>query len=254
MLKMWSLRVFALMAVTALAQGCMVRATDYQALKDKLAVTQASVDEYRDAASAKQDELEQLRAESETLRAQLSDREARLEELKGAPASPELAAINERLERLASGRSDIDWDPGRRKLLVRIEFDLGKAAIKPGGKSSILSIADVLKNMPAGYVAYIDGHTDNLPVKNPRTVEKFRDNFGLASARANAVRRVLGEGGVAPRKLIARSFGEHYPVAEGSTSEARARNRRVEISVVPGNAAFTPTASLVPESDNVVSQ
>ena len=249
MLKMWSVKVIGVLLVAVLAQGCMVRATDYQALQNKLAMTEATIDDVRASESAKQAELDQMRAEYDQLKQQFADKDARISELQKPKEMPELQAIWDRLEALAGSRTDMTWDAGTRKLLVSVEFDLGKAAIQPENKSAIKQIAGVLKSMPPNYMAYIDGHTDNLPVKRQETVEKYIDNRGLAAARALAVYRVLEEGGVAPKLMVARGFGEYYPIDTNSTAEGRAKNRRVEISVIPDVAAFTPTAMFTDESD-----
>jgi len=245
---MWSVKVFGVLVLAVLAQGCMVRATDYQALQNKLAMTEATIDDVRASEAAKQAELEKLRAEYDQLKLQVDQKDAQIAELRNAPkATPELEAIWDRLEALAGARKDMTWDPTARKLLVSVEFDLGKAAVKPEGKNAIKQIAGVLKSMPPGFVAYIDGHTDNLPVIRPETVAKYIDNRGLAAARALAVYRVLEEGGVPPKLMITRGFGEYYPVDSNDSPEGRARNRRVEISVIPDVAAFTPSAVLTAE-------
>ena len=108
--------------------------------------------------------------------------------------------------------------------------------------------------MPSEYVVYVDGHTDNLPVKNPKTKEKFIDNRGLAAARADAVYRVLHDGGVPSKLMISRGFGQDYPVVSNDSAASRAKNRRVEISVVPRTIAFAPTAMLAAEPDIVLTK
>jgi len=109
-------------------------------------------------------------------------------------------------------------------------------------------VASALKDLSSSYRIYVDGHTDNLPIVNPETLKKYPNNWALAAARAIAASGVLREFGVSSKLMINRSFGEYYPVGTNSTDQGRQRNRRVEISVVPANTAFTPTAMLKPES------
>lgn len=252
MKNMWLLKVAGVLLVALLVQGCMVRATDYRRLENQLAFVQAEIDGYQTSSVNSRDELEELQIQYDRVKLMLESREDQILNFESAPkATPELIAIWDRLEILARDRKDVKWDSRGRKLLVSVEFDLGSSAVRPSGKASIKQIAAVLRGMPSGYVAYIDGHTDDLPVKNPRTVAKHRDNPTLASHRALAVYRVLAEGGVPPKLMISRSFGPYYPIVSNDDERSRARNRRVEISVVPANAAFTPTAMLVPESDVV---
>ncbi|MCH2076592.1 MAG: OmpA family protein [Rhodobacteraceae bacterium] len=73
----------------------------------------------------------------------------------------------------------------------------------------------------------VTGHTDSIPISGS---SQFRDNWGLAAARASAVVRELEDGrGVAPGRMSALSRGETVPVADNATAQGRARNRRIEI-------------------------
>jgi chemotaxis protein MotB len=74
----------------------------------------------------------------------------------------------------------------------------------------------------------ITGHTDNVPLSN----SPFGDNFGLGAARASSVAQALVQrGGVAPGQLSVVSKGETDPVADNTTAEGRALNRRIEIEI-----------------------
>ena len=73
----------------------------------------------------------------------------------------------------------------------------------------------------------IEGHTDDIPVRsdNPR----FKDNWELSSARAQAVAHYFIERGIAARHLAVVGHSEYKPQSAGSTPESRAQNRRIEI-------------------------
>lgn len=72
----------------------------------------------------------------------------------------------------------------------------------------------------------VTGHTDSVPLAGG----PFVDNWGLAAARASSVVRELGASGmIAPDRLTAISRGETVPVAENTTEDGRATNRRIEI-------------------------
>lgn len=78
----------------------------------------------------------------------------------------------------------------------------------------------------------VTGHTDDRPLGN----SPFVDNLGLGAARAAAVARELSESGkVAAGKIVAQSMGETQPVADNTTEEGRAKNRRVEIVINYGS-------------------
>jgi len=253
MRNVWSMKILVVLLVAVVAQGCMVRLTDYRKLQDEHALVVAHVEGLEDEVASKEDDLGRLQAENETLRAQLGDRDPKIVRLEEPPrTTPQLTAIWAKLEAVATGRKDVAWDATGHKLIVSVDFDLGRATVRPAGKASIKQIAGVLRGVPSGYVFYVDGHTDNLPVKHPTTLKKYGDNPGLAAARALAVMRVLREGGVRPKLMVARSFGPYYPIVPNADKPSRAKNRRVEISVVPAGTAFSPTAMLVPESDVAV--
>ena len=251
MRKIWSVKILVLLLVVVMAQGCMVRLTDYRALQERHADAVALNEGYQADTDAARAELESLQAEYAQLAAQLDDKDATITDMSSHTASAELTSIWAELKALAAGRYDMTWSPTDHKLLVSVEFDLGRAAVKPSGKSAVKQIAGVIKGMPLGYVVYVDGHTDNLPVKNPKTREKFIDNRGLAAARADAVYRVLRDGGVPSKLMISRGFGQDYPAVPNDSAASRARNRRVEISVVPRAMAFAPTAMMAADPDIV---
>jgi chemotaxis protein MotB len=78
----------------------------------------------------------------------------------------------------------------------------------------------------------VQGHTDDLPIRG-RLAERFPSNWELGGARAARVVRLLGEHGVAPTRMRAVSFADTQPIASNETPEGRARNRRIEIRLLP---------------------
>ncbi len=75
----------------------------------------------------------------------------------------------------------------------------------------------------------VTGHTDNVPLGGG---SPFVDNLGLGSARAAAVvRELVGSGVVDPTRIDAVSKGETQPIADNTTEEGRAKNRRIEIEI-----------------------
>jgi chemotaxis protein MotB len=63
-------------------------------------------------------------------------------------------------------------------------------------------------------------------------VRTFPTNWELSAARAINVSKFLQEQGIDPANLSAAAFAEHKPVADNSTKEGRAKNRRIEITLV----------------------
>ncbi len=75
------------------------------------------------------------------------------------------------------------------------------------------------------WILRVDGHTDSVPVRTAR----FPSNWELSAARAITVVKFLTEHGIGAQHLAATGFGENQPVDTADTTEARARNRRIEI-------------------------
>ncbi|NOU03456.1 MAG: OmpA family protein [Novosphingobium sp.] len=103
---------------------------------------------------------------------------------------------------------------------VYIEFDLNRATLRPAALPAIDEITKLLQANPALRVS-IEGHTDDTG--NPAR------NQPLSLARAEAVRAELLAAGIAAGRLKTAGFGSTRPLAQGTSEDARARNRRVEL-------------------------
>ncbi len=119
-------------------------------------------------------------------------------------------------------------------LVEKILFDSGSAEIKPKGRKVLDRVGGILKSVTDKQIR-IEGFTDNVPIGS-RLTEKFPTNWELSGARAvNVVRYLSGSVGVPPRLLSAAGFAENNPVAANETKEGRARNRRIEIVLLPSD-------------------
>jgi chemotaxis protein MotB len=108
-----------------------------------------------------------------------------------------------------------------------ILFDSGKANIKSEARPILSKIGDILTNFD-GYIIEIIGHTDDRPMTSPT----FKDNNWLSSARAlNAAEFLIENNNLDPRNLKYSGRGEYEPIADNTTSEGRAKNRRIEIRI-----------------------
>jgi chemotaxis protein MotB len=126
-------------------------------------------------------------------------------------------------------------------ILDRILFDSGEAELKPEGQRILEQIAGVLAQHTNRQV-HVIGHTDNVPIR-----QKFASNWELSAARALAAVRFLQErAGVDPRRLGALGYGEFHPIAPNATAEGRARNRRIEVVILPLELAATEREKLRP--------
>jgi chemotaxis protein MotB len=123
-------------------------------------------------------------------------------------------------------------------ILDRVMFDSGEAVLKPAGQSVMLKIAALLAAHPTLKI-HVIGHTDNVPIRG-----KFASNWELSTARALAAVHFLTEkAGVDPRRVGAVGYGEYRPIADNSTVEGRARNRRIAITILPDELAGADTVT-----------
>jgi chemotaxis protein MotB len=106
-------------------------------------------------------------------------------------------------------------------------FDSGSAQIKDESLPLIDKVALIIEKY-SDRIIEIEGHTDNVPISNLN----FRNNNELSTARALAVLEYfVNDKGINPTKLKSSGRGEYVPVADNSTAEGRARNRRVEVKI-----------------------
>ncbi|HEY5481193.1 MAG TPA: OmpA family protein [Verrucomicrobiae bacterium] len=185
-------------------------------------------------------------AEAADLKNKLADSEARNEELHKEQAI--VVHTHQSLEdemRNALESKDVTISQLQGKLTVnildRVMFDSGEAELKPAGAAVLRKVAAVLAQHP-NIKVHVIGHTDNVPIRAAAR-NRFPSNWELSTTRATAAVRFLTENaGVDPRRLGAVGYGEFRPVAENTTPEGRARNRRIAITILSEEMAGADTA------------
>jgi chemotaxis protein MotB len=111
-------------------------------------------------------------------------------------------------------------------------FKKGSATIGVHGRESLNIVAETMRKYP-GLQTIIVGNTDNVDIKGNI------DNWTLSTERANAVVRVLEESYyVNPKRLTAAGRGKYNPIADNTTEEGKAKNRRIEIIFNPDLSKF----------------
>ncbi len=113
-----------------------------------------------------------------------------------------------------------------------LEFDFDKAFLRPENRELLSRIAGILLTS-RDYAVYVYGHTDDIGSDNY--------NLELSERRARSVRDYIVEVGVDSGLIETKGFGKAKPLVPGTSAQARARNRRVEIGIVNTRVSYTDT-------------
>jgi chemotaxis protein MotB len=162
-----------------------------------------------------------------TERAELKDRYAR------AMETPYDDSI---LTNFGSSIPGFQFDPvtGLYKFNADIQFDLGKAVIRPETIPLLKEFVSSVRNSDAdGNRILIVGHTDDLRIAHGATAAKHATNWHLSTDRADAVIVELIKLGMDEEQLAAMGYAKFQPLETSTDDAARQRNRRVELYVVP---------------------
>lgn len=181
-------------------------------------------------------QLEQAAAKDKEQKAQIVDLGKKLNRALAAKAS-ELASYRSEffgtLRKVLQDRDDIRIVGDRFVFQSELFFKSGSAFLEERGKKQLNVLAKTLKELrkkipdKIQWVLRVDGHTDNIPIRN----ELYSSNWQLSANRAIAVVQYLTEQGVPARYLVAAGFGEHQPIDRGNTEAARRKNRRIEFKL-----------------------
>lgn len=236
-------------------EGLLADLSGMTAQRDKLTTDLAYVTGQRDKVAADREELDRIlksRSDSQSqaifeLRRKVADLEAENAKLKEENAS--LAKAREEqvqkvsstyeslLEKMKSeiSKGQVTISELKGKLTVNmidsILFDSGKAEVKKGGLEILGKVISILKDVNDKSIR-IEGHTDDVPISRA-LAKRYPTNWELSAARAVNVTRHLQDQGIDPGLLSAVAYGEWKPVATNDTAEGKAKNRRIEIILVP---------------------
>ena len=139
-----------------------------------------------------------------------------------------------KLRDILGHRPDIRVVGDRFVFQSEVFFDSGAATLRPDGRAELDKLAgailDLERQIPSDipWVLRVDGHTDVRPVG---PTSPFKSNWDLSAARAISVVQYLISKGVSPMRLAAAGFGEYQPIDPGTSEEALAHNRRIELKL-----------------------
>jgi len=271
----WLRRTEALALGAALAfaaTGCVTKGRydqDVGALEEKNGQLEARVDDLqRSNESLDQervkliDQMEDLREEHKTLSRDVEElskskdlltehlrkRESEVQELSQLKGTYS-GLVSELESEVAAGQIQIEQlrDGIRLNLPQDILFPSGSATLDPRGVEVLRKVASKLHDHDQRIE--VQGHTDNVPISGA-LASRYSTNWELAAARAASVVRLLESEKLDPHRLKAISYGEWAPVASNDTPDGRAKNRRIEIRLIPvkGPADVADTSSPAPSN------
>ena len=133
--------------------------------------------------------------------------------------------INPYLQELAEENIAYEkTEKGRRLSIQNLQFEPDSAKLLRGEEERINKIANLLKKLPAKTQFLIEGHTAR--------VGSEEGEYELSLERAYAIAGALIQKGIAAERIICKGYGGALPLASNENEEGRAKNRRVEITIL----------------------
>lgn len=181
-----------------------------RALRGRIAELERDLDRYKSISELDPEQIERLLQAQEQLRAGLAT----------SLRNRDIGLVQEK-QRLVL------------QLSSQILFDSGSAVLRPPGIEVLKEVGGLLRDRIGELDVQIAGHTDNVPIVSDGE-GSYPNNWALSAARAvNVVTFLEEEVGIAAGKLSAVAYGEHRPITLNDTPEGRARNRRIEVVLLP---------------------
>lgn len=220
----------------------------YEALLNKWTVLNTKYDsltaKYKDLEKKKKELIETSQTAQEKLNAELQTKidlleesQKRITELQALidkqKKSTEdlLAKIKGALTGFTSDELTVEMKDGKVyvSLSEKLLFKSGSAVVDKKGKEALAKVGEVLAKQTDVDIV-IEGHTDSIPIKT----DYFKDNWDLSVMRATSIVRILTKDyKVDPKQIIPSGRADNLSVADNSTTEGRAKNRRTEIILSP---------------------
>jgi len=223
-------RLVALRKQAADRQAATIAAknqAEQQAQQSQLQAQQAQVQAQQAALQAQQAQAARAEADAARARAEAEAAQARARAAEANRSVQNAVEVREKLREQLN--SVLATSESARGLIVNMSdvlFDTAKYSLKPDTKISLAKVAGILLAYP-GLKVQVEGFTDS--------VGSDEYNQKLSEDRAATVKDFLVSQGVSGNNITSQGFGKTRPVADNSTSQGRAQNRRVNL-IVSGDA------------------
>ena len=225
-----------LLFVATLGGGGYLYWTQHRPLEDQLDQRDSTIAQLSKLAADAKKEADQAKAAQANLqKTQAELKQAQADLQRSAAQKGEDDKLLAELKQQANGAEVKDAAGQITVTMVdKILFKSGEAALTPEGEQVLTRLGGVLQH--ADKMIEVSGHADNQPVETAKSKQLFPTNWELSTARATNVVRFLQEKvGLKPRRLKAAGYGSYRPVASNATAAGRAKNRRIEILLLPDN-------------------
>ncbi len=282
-MKQTKIFVMAMIAVAMMATSCASKkdlqncqsenrelTANYQATKEKLAATEASLAAAQEQLSSTKKDYAKLQnsldksltnanqnnISIEKLVDQINESNQyirHLVEVKSKSDSLNMVLTNN-LTRSLSREEMKEVDVQVLKGVVYISladnmlYQSGSYEVNSRAKETLSKIAKIIQDYK-DYDVLIEGNTDNVPVSTTSAkMKNIRNNWDLSALRASSVVQYLQDNfGVSPKRMTAGGRGEYNPVTTNDTEVGKMRNRRTQIIITPKLDQFMDLIDKAPE-------
>jgi chemotaxis protein MotB len=185
-----------------------------------------------------QQNLEKTRRENDSLSTSLAEREKKVTELEQVLANKD-KAVQDLKTRISNAllnfkENDLTVKVQNGKVYVSLAeqllFGSGSIEVDQKGVGALQQLAKALKDQRDINIM-VEGHTDNVPISKKSAY--MQDNWDLSVMRATSITKILVNGGVAPKQIVAAGKGEFYPLLANDSPPNKQKNRRTEIIITP---------------------
>ena len=282
-MKQTKIFVMAMMAVALMATSCASKkdlqncqsenrelTANYQATKEKLAATEASLAAAQEQLSSTKKDYAKLQNSLDKSLANANQNNISIEklvdqinesnqyirhlvEVKSKSDSLNMVLTNN-LTRSLSREEMKEVDVQVLKGVVYISladnmlYQSGSYEVNSRAKETLSKIAKIIQDYK-DYDVLIEGNTDNVPVSTTSVkMKNIRNNWDLSALRASSVVQYLQDNfGVSPKRMTAGGRGEYNPVTTNDTEVGKMRNRRTQIIITPKLDQFMDLIDKAPE-------
>lgn len=197
-------------------------------LSDRRDSLRADIQNLEEERSQLQVRLESRQDTISDLRNKLRTREQKLKDLR-----EENQSIKDELDK---SMREADVRTKNQRVYIALEskilFGLGNVHVQDDIRDDLRSLAEVLKKYPDRRIL-VEGHTDDLPLQN-ELKEKYGSNWELSAQRAiNVLKYLVYSQEIDRERIGAVAYGQFQPRVPNTSTENRAKNRRVEIVLLP---------------------